>query len=75
MDKEIKITVEEQSFRKDDLIIFPRNQRHIIVEVDGREITAYPFPEGNWFVSAFRFVWIKIRYGIKKLWRWIKTPA
>ena len=69
----IEITISEPILHKNDIVLFPDEQRFIVVEAQGYEITLYPLPKGNWFVTAFRFVWIEIRYRFVKMWRWIRT--
>lgn len=69
----VEITISERVLHKNDIVLFPDKQRYIVVEAQGYEITLYPIPKGHWFITAFRFVWIKIRYRFVKLKRWYRS--
>lgn len=75
MKKLIEILTTVNVLHKNDLVVFPNNQRLIVLESDGNGLTLYPFPiRAHWVIAAVYFFWIKIRYRFVKLWRWIKTP-
>jgi hypothetical protein len=71
---EIEFVINENHLKVNDIVLFPDNQRVLIVDNNKNgiyyEITAYPFPISKyWIVAMIRFAWIKVRYSLIKLWR------
>jgi len=73
MRKIVEITLDESVLKKNDIVLFPNKQRLIVLDVDGSEVTLYPFPiRAHWIIAVAYFYYIKIRYLFKKLWKWIR---